>query len=327
MNNSFLYKVDLPFTQKIISFRDITTKEQLDLEKINLYYPQDIDYYLNYFDSFYKIIKECVENQEDITDLNIIELILLCLKIRIISIGNILEFSIKTENEEVKNAKIKIELNDLIKSILESGISSLKNTQIQEQDIVITLGWPSIKSIQFFYNLYFTDMGSSEKIVESLPEYITEINIKDDLIQFSQFSHDQKEKIFDGLPASLKNKLQDAIIENINGLMSSDIFNISYFKDQRFNFYNLFFIEIIKMIFTQNPKRIYEEIYILSNFNIDSNYVMNLSSTERKIYISFIESQQKSQNQQTQPDSLTQPDIKKRTVDDLAVEFGDIPPN
>lgn len=81
------------------------------------------------------------------------------------------------------------------------------------------------------------------------------------------------------------------------------------------------------MIFTQNPKRIYEEIYILSNFNIDSNYVMNLSSTERKIYISFIESQQKSQNQQTQPDSLTQPDIKKRTVDDLAVEFGDIPPN
>ena len=50
---------------------------------------------------------------------------------------------------------------------------------------------------------------------------------------------------------------------------SDNILNIDIFKDQKINFYNLFFIDLVRVFFTQNAKSIYEEIYILSNFHVD----------------------------------------------------------
>ena len=85
---------------------------------------------------------------------------------------------------------------------------------------------------------------------------------------------------------------------------------------------------IIKLIFSQNPKRIYEEIYILANYHLDSNYVMSLSPAERRIYISFIEAQKKSEQAPEQASvNVPPPSNQNRSVEDLAVEFGDIPPN
>ena len=82
------------------------------------------------------------------------------------------------------------------------------------------------------------------------------------------------------------------------------------------------------MIFSQNPRRIYEEVYILSSFNLDSNYVMSLTPIERKLYLSFVESQQKSNQSKSDQlqNQMPPPSNHSRAVDDLAVEFGDIPP-
>jgi len=55
---------------------------------------------------------------------------------------------------------------------------------------------------------------------------------------------------------------------------------------------------------------------------------MDISPSERKVYISFIKSQQKSK--QDNGDIIENDMFERKnskSVDDLAVEFGDIPPN
>ena len=330
MEQNFLYKVDLPFSKKIINFRHLTTKEQLDIEKINLYYPQSVDFYFEFYDSFLRILKGCVENFDEFLEIDLVEFVLFCLKLRVVSIGNVVEFNIKTENESTKNAKITIDLNDLIQNIMTAAVNSLTNYEIIEKDrkITVNIGWPTIKSVPFFYNLYFAEITTHEKVIESIPEFIRSIHLDEKIVNFDNFTHDQKESAFNSFPASLQNKIKDAVLANVGNITNENIFNISYFEEQRFNFYNLFFIEIIKLFYSQNPRRIYEEIYILSNFHMNTNYIMDISPTERKIYLSFIEAQKKSQEPRPENENMgMENDYSNKSVEDLAVEFGDIPPN
>ena len=55
---------------------------------------------------------------------------------------------------------------------------------------------------------------------------------------------------------------------------------------------------------------------------------MNISPSERKIFISFIKAQQKTKesNDDTIANDMEN-QRNSRAVEDLAVEFGDIPPN
>lgn len=324
---NFLYKIQLPFSGVTLNFKELSTKNQLDIEKLNLFYPQKIDFYLEYHNNFLKIIEKCVENYEDINYINIVDYLLFCLKFRIISIGNVLELQVKSETEENKFVNLKIDLQMLIQNLLMFGEQSLvqKELNLEDKNLKITFGWPNIKSIEKFYNLYFSDISFEEKVLETIPEFIDQVQIKEDIIDFKNLNHSEKEKILYLFPASVKNQIQEAILKNIKEFSSFDLFQISYFKDQKFNFFNLIYIEIIKLIFTQNLKRIYEEIFLLSNYNLNSDYVLNMSPSERKIYLSFIEAQRK--NQTPQNTSEVNMSSNSKSVEDLAVEFGDVPPN
>jgi hypothetical protein len=326
----FLYKVQLPFSGVSLSFKELSTKNQLDIEKLNIFYPQKVDYYLEYHNNFLKIVESCVENIEELYHIDIIDYLLFCLKLRIISIGNDLELQVKSETEENKYIKLKIDLQILIQNLLISSEKSLTEKELfwEDKNLKVTFGWPNIKSIQKFYNLYFSDIAFEEKILETIPEFIKEVQIKNNIINFNTLDENEKEKILYLFPASIKNQIQEAILKNIKQFSSFDLFEISYFKNQKFNFFNLIYIEIIKLIFTQNLKRIYEEIFLLSNYHLNSDYILNMSPSERKIYLSFIEAQRKSQ---TPPEnqSINVPTSagNNRSVEDLAVEFGDAPPN
>lgn len=330
MSNMFLYRADFPFSDKILSFKELDTINQLNIQKINIYYPQTPDFYLDYHENFIKIIEECVENKEVFNNLNIIEYVLFCLKLRIISIGNEVEFNIKSDREDVQNIKIKIDLSELMEKLLNLSIDALENCYVYDEnrDMLITIGYPEISSIKFFYDNMISDKEIGQKVLDSLPYFIKNIKIKNEVINFDGYSYEQKLKAYESFPVSLKDKTEKIIIDCITKIGSNDIFNIEMFKDQKINFYNLFFIDLLRVLFSQNAKNIYEEIYILSNFHVNSDYVMKLSPSERSIYISFIKQQQKSRQDNT---DVIENDIENmkngRSVEDLAVEFGDIPPN
>jgi hypothetical protein len=333
MDTNFYYKIDLPFSKQKVYFKELTTQNQLDIEKLNLFYPAVPDYYWDYHENFLKVIKSCIENFDDFLKCDILDYLLFCLKLRIISINNTIELQIKNEDPEVEITKISLDLQTIIQNILMAGSDSLVVKEIYQEDknLKIEIGWPSIQSVKSFYNLYFSNIQFEEKILEIIPEFITKVHIRDEVIQFQKLSHDEKEKVLFLFPASIKNQIQEAVLANINKLASYSIFNIKQLENQKFNFFNLIFIELIKLIFSQNPKRIYEEIYILSNHHLDSNYILNMAPSERKIYVSFIEAQRKSQsppNAAEDASSFVPPSEQKtRSVEDLAVEFGDVPPN
>jgi hypothetical protein len=330
MSKMFLYRADFPFSNRILNFKELSTRNQLDIEKINLYYPQSPDFYLDYHENFTKIIKDCVENKEDFEKLDIIEYILFCLKLRIVSVGNLIEFNIKSDREDVDNVKIKVDLKEIMQNLLNISINSLENSYIydEKRDMLITIGYPQLSNVKFFYDNMISDKEIGEKVLSSLPLFIKNIKIKNEVINFEEYSYEQKLKAYESFPVSLKDKTEKIIIDCITKLGSDNILNIDIFKDQKINFYNLFFVDLLRVFFTQNAKSIYEEIYILSNFHVNSNYVMDISPSERKVYISFIKSQQKSK--QDNGDIIENDMFERKnskSVDDLAVEFGDIPPN
>ena len=241
MNKNFFYKVDLPFSKKVINFKELTTENQLEIEKINHYYPSNIEYYMEYHNNFLKVLKNCIENFDDVLQLDIIEYLLLCLKLRITSIGNVLELQIKSDDANVKFKKITLDLQELLKNILLAGENSLINQKLiyENKNLNIRLGWPNIKSVKTFHNLFFSDFSFQEKVLMTIPEFIKEIQIDENIINFTDLDFDQKEKIILNFPASIKNDIQNAVLENISSLSNYNIFEISFFKDQKFNFYNL----------------------------------------------------------------------------------------
>jgi hypothetical protein len=330
MTDMFLYRTDFPFSDKVISFKELNTRNQLDIEKINLYYPQSPEFYLDYHENFFKIIKECVENKEDFEKLNIIEYVLFCLKLRIVSIGNTIEFNMKSDREDVENVKIKINLSDIMQNLVNLSINALEEHYVYEEDkeLLITLGYPPMQSVGYLYESMLSDKHIGERVLDSLPFFIKNIKIKNDVIDFDDYSYQQRLKAYETFPVSIKDKVEKLLINCITKLSEENIFNIEHFKDQKFNFYNLFFIDFIRIFFSQSPKSVYEEIYILSNFHVNSDYVMNISPSERKVFISFIKAQQKTK--ESNDDTISN-DMENRrnsrAVEDLAVEFGDIPPN
>jgi hypothetical protein len=241
VNKNFFYKVDLPFSKKVINFKELTTENQLEIEKINHYYPSNIEYYMEYHNNFLKVLKNCIENFDDVLQLDIIEYLLLCLKLRITSIGNVLELQIKSDDANVKFKKITLDLQELLKNILLAGENSLINQKLiyENKNLNIRLGWPNIKSVKTFHNLFFSDFSFQEKVLMTIPEFIKEIQIDENIINFTDLDFDQKEKIILNFPASIKNDIQNAVLENISSLSNYNIFEISFFKDQKFNFYNL----------------------------------------------------------------------------------------
>lgn len=338
MNKTFYYKIILPFSKKFIKFKELSTQNQLDIEKINLFYPQTQEYHLDYHENFLKIIENCIENFQDFLECDILDYLLFCVKLRILSVGNILELYLKSDDPTVKNKKITLDLDLVIRNILIAGSESLIHKEVffEERNLKVELGWPNIKSIKSFFDLFFSNLKMEEKIFEIIPEFISSVYINKEKIDFKILSREEKEKITNLFPASVKNKIQQAILENINKISTFKMLDVSFFENQKFNFFNLIYIEIIKLLFTQGLKKIYEEIYILSTYNMSSEYVLNISPTERKLYVSFVELQRKSQEPpDARSDAMNMPPIPMepplknapKSVEDLAVEFGDIPPN
>lgn len=326
----FLYKVDFPFSEKVIIFKELNTKNQLDIEKINLYYPQTSEFSIDYHENFLKIVRECVENKEDFDNLNLIEYVLFCLKLRIVSIGNNIDFNVKNDRDDVKTINIKVNLSEIMQNILTLSLNSLKEYFVDDEvrDMLITIGFPKLNSVKNFSDWMLSGKDIAEIVMESLPLFIKQIKIKNDILNLDNFSFEQKTKVYDTFPVSIKNKIEQLIIGCISKIGENNVFGLEYFKDEKINFYNLFFVNFLRVVFSQNPKGIYEEIYILSNFHVDSNYVMSISPSERKVFISFIKAQQKSKESNTDTITNDMENMKNSSaVDDLAVEFGDIPPN
>jgi hypothetical protein len=313
----FLYSVELPFSKKEIYYRELKTKEQLVLCKANAIFPIEDDSCVDYSRILQNIISNCVENKEDFISLNLIDYFLFMIKLRIISIGNEIELVFKEDKKENElTKKIILDLNSVLLNLYNASSEILGDGVILYKNVSIALDWPNIKS-EFMF-LKHNDMNN---VIYTIPEYIKEIKIGSNVIEVRTLKSEQKVEVFDKLPVALRAKIQDRVLEMIKNISSKNIFLIKDMDGIKFNFYNRSHQGIFRLLFSTDLKSVYQQYYILAQKKIDPNYVDNLAISERRVFCSMIEEENKVR-QNIQMDEQMGGDGSSMDLQDLMDEFG-----
>ena len=145
---NYLYNVTLPFSNSEIYYRELSSKDQLNLSKINVLFPSNEDKTntLDYIKLLKNIISNCIENTDVFSDLNIIEYVLFITKLRIVSIGNELILTLNVDKEDKKeDVKITIDLNYFMKCLYDTCMEALQDNILIYKNISVELDWPKLK--------------------------------------------------------------------------------------------------------------------------------------------------------------------------------------
>ena len=321
------YSVDLPFTKNKIIFRELNTKEQLFLSKANFTHSNDKESLYDYFLFVKKIIENCLEDKTVLNQINVIEYILFLVKLRMVSIGSKIELILN--NNQKSKTKVQIELKNYLLKLYQASefLEKEENNLIFYKNIKIKLNWPLLSSLEFFSKMIIENKSQYEIFNESIQEYVEFIEVKNKKIILKDFDIKQKTNLVDNLNLKIKNQIQEKIIEGLKILFEAEIFDVGDFKKQKFNFYNLSFIDHLKLFFSYDIKSLYQEIYLLATCNLNPEYVLNISPSERKLYFTIIEQQKKNQEKSSgNVDFLPNNTNISNDVNSLAAEFGDMPP-
>lgn len=312
--------LDLPFSNISLSFRELKTKDQILLSKSIISFSNKREDLLNYHNFVFNLISSCVQNPNDLEKINIIEYVLFLVKFRMISIGTSVNFLLNVDG--TKKTKLKIDLKTYLTNLYNASMLIRENEILIDKDIEIKISWPNIKSIPNFYKNLLNNSNEYFFMNNTLYEFIEHIKFNNKKIILTNFSSYEKQNIFEKLSVTIKQKIQDIIINKVKDLIDSDLFGLSHFKDYKFNLYTLSFLEHIRLFFSYDLRSLYQEIYILSGSGLSTEYIMDISPTERNIYFSIMQEQKASQNKKSSPED----NVENQSLKDLALEFGDVPP-
>lgn len=322
------YDVELPFSKTIINFRELNTREQLLVAKANVSFSNNKDSLYSYYKYTFDIFSNCVKQKEEFLKLNIVDYVLFLAKLRTISVGSTIDFILK--GEEKSKTKIQVDLKRYLLSLYNAANYFVEdeNREVKYEDFTVKLNWPDVTSIKTFTKLFDNNIPEYEIFDDSLCEYIDEITFKEFKMDFKVLVFEEKNRLLEKLPINIKLKMQEKIVNSCKQLFETDLFNISYFSDYKFNLYNLNFIEHIKMIFSYDLKSLYSEIFYLASNNLNPEYVMTISNSERKLYMTIINEQNQQREKTSEP---VEPFMSQNNngemgyseaIKSLAVEFG-----
>jgi len=294
----YYYSVELPYSKKIIKFREFSTEEQLSLGKSQYSFSSD---FKSYFAFIYELILECVENKDDFKQLDILEYVLFLIKLRIISVSPKIELSTTVDGQA---AKITVDLNRLLQHVYDILESIDMTVDFGNDKLSLTL--PLATDMAEFVSIS-TD---PEKVLGTIPLFLMGPNS----------SATDKRKMFNQLPITLTTQIQSRVFEILKSLMEREIFTMDVLRDFKFNLYNNSIFELIKLVCSYDVKSIHQEIYVLSA--LTPSYIRSITPSERKIYLSLYQAEKAPKSQEpTINDKLT-----INPVDALAAEFGQTPP-
>lgn len=289
--NYHLYTVEMPFSGKTLRYRELSTKEQLILSKANVMLPLQDEFIKEYAQILLEVASNCVLNPKDLLDLNIIEYIMFLTKLRIVCIGPFIELEfepLESEKEMAQKVKITLDLNIFLKTLYDIALNSFDQKPLIFENLKIYFDWPNIKSEKVFLKLPPQQIDINF-ILDTVCEYIKEIKTPENNILLNSFTHEQKIKLYETLPLAAQAKIQSKVLGMVKNISEHPLFNFTKLDGWRFSFYNTTYQEILRLFFSFNLHNIYQEYYALASKKIDPQCVDNLSISERKIFISFIE--------------------------------------
>lgn len=289
----FLYYTELPLSGVGFSYRELTNKEQLALSKANTSLPMEGVSIVKYGELFRTFLSDIIKNKEDLFKLNLIDYFLLITKIRETTLGDELELVL--ENSEEENLKITYRLNVFMYELYDIAKNLSRKISLDE-DLIVEIDWPSYNSEEFFLK-NCQEKNISNYISDSVCEYVKKIYLKDKIINFWDLTHEEKQILYDKLPAKLHSMIEKAVFENIKNLFDANLFKLSKPEYGKFNFYNLSYQKFQRLFFVENLQSLYRDYFILMCKRIDINFIHKSSVSEKRIFISLLEEQMESNNE------------------------------
>ena len=208
MNNnklSLMYSIEIPIISTLENwrFKYITTFLQKEICKALF---EETNYTL-FNDIINNVIKECAHPQHNIELLTILDKLIILLRLRSISIGNVLNFSIEKNNKkynvEYNFNKILIDIYNIYKEI--------PVFSCQKNNLEIKCGVPYIK-----WESSLIEDNSIVYFIKSLKIFNTDTN-------FSNLNREDQTTLLSKLPASIILEINNYIININNSLAKVNI--------------------------------------------------------------------------------------------------------
>jgi hypothetical protein len=290
------YALQFPFSKTILNFRELTCYEQSVLSKINITLPPSPEYRTDYQEVLSELFQSTLKNKNNINDLDIVEFLMFAVRLRAVSIGSFLEFTVGDEEEKKK--KIKFDLYSLLKNIYDIGQIIYDFDSIESDDVEVKLKWPDLKGEFHFLSLISKD--NTEKFLSTMCEFVEYLKIKGQMFNFKSFGIKEREELFDLLPISVKNMIQTNIISLLQKISEMPLFELQEFESYKFEFYNSTIQDIIRFIFANDENSLMIENIFLLNKGFTITDIDKMSPVMKQNYINHFIEQDNNKNSEVQ---------------------------
>jgi hypothetical protein len=280
----YIHNLQFPFTNTVLNFKELTCEQAFSLIKINNNFPASSENRLDYHIQLVNILKDCIKDKENIYNLNILEFLMFCIRIRSLSISPNVE--LEGGKRDDKNVKINVNFYDLMANVFDSAniIENYKN--ITNDDIVISLGWPLLRDEIYFLNTI--DEEHFKKFVNSIPLFVDNIVIKNKLFDFKNLDIEQKKTIIDSLPLSIQNIIQTNVLSLLKELTEMTLFGLDEFDQYKLEFYNATIQDIIRFLFAGSEDSEMMEVCFLKKFNFNLDEIYKMTPQQKNNYINYL---------------------------------------
>lgn len=217
----------------------------------------------------------------DIQDLSIIDKLLVLLKVRSRSVGNVISLSFKKDN---KKYDIEYSVSNIYSEILKIDI---KKESIKQGDISINMYIPRVYDEEL---LFFKPDNMNFDYEDIIPFFINNISIKGKNFFFKDLTFEQRKNIISNtFTINIINQIKDYILKVINAInkiiLYKDLDNTLYL-----NILDGSLFDYITFLFNENLYNIYQSIYILTkHVGLSAEYIENLTPIERDLYLKLLE--------------------------------------
>lgn len=234
--------------------------------------------------------------REDIKRLSIIDVLLLIIQLRGISMGG----SVQLELLNKKNSIINLNIYRII--------------EILNEDITFNFT-QTLDSVQITYTLPtmedFLYLKSTSSDFLGIKKYIKEINVDSVCIDVRDLDDKTFLQFFQNLPANYGSSVFKQVTQLIKQLNSINLFKNFPGEDLTLNLTPSNFIFILQILFSNNLMPLYENMFALAKFaNIPPEYIEECTPGEYTIFVKTLEHVLKEQNaSQKQPSTDHLPPI------------------
>lgn len=289
------YALQFPFSKTTLNFREINCAEQSLLCKINDTLPPTHEYRGDYLNVLIEILQKVIKDKESIYGLDLIEFLMFVIRLRTVSIGSFIEFSIGDE----KKKNIKFDLYTLLKNVYNAGCIINDKENINTEDVEIKLKWPDLYGEYHFLETYHEN--DTVKFLSTMCQFVDYIKIKDQSFNFKFLKNTQRIELFELLPLSVKNLIQTDVIFLLQKLREQPLFELEEFENYKLEFYNFTIQDIIRFIFANNENSLIAENVFLLNKGFTIGDINLMPPITKQNYINyFIE-----QNNTNKSDEVT----------------------